>query len=44
MHLKDIHIGRDTLSDLVIAAAALLGICAGVGVLALILRLASGKW
>lgn len=44
MRLRDIRLGQDTLSDILTAAIPLIGICVGTGVIAIILRFASGKW
>jgi hypothetical protein len=40
----DIHLGRDTLSDVLLAVIPLIGICIGTGVIAILLWLTTGKW
>jgi hypothetical protein len=42
--LGDIHLGRDTLSDVLLAVIPLIGICIGTGVIAVLLWLTTGKW
>jgi len=43
-HLHDWHIGREDLEHILIGLSAILGLIASTGVIALVIRLASGKW
>lgn len=43
-HLHDKHIGRDDIEQILVGLSAILGLMASAGVIALVIRLASGKW
>ena len=43
-HLDDWHLGHDTVRQVLVGVAALIGCLASAGAVALVLRIASGKW
>ena len=44
-HFQDAHVGKtDTVNTILIGMGALLGMLASTGVIAIVIRLASGKW
>jgi hypothetical protein len=44
LHLKDHFVAHETLYNILLSSAALIGLLASIGVTALVLRLAAGKW
>ena len=44
-HWQDAHVGKtDTVNTILVGMASLLGMLASTGVIAIMIRLASGKW
>jgi hypothetical protein len=44
-HWQDAHVGKvDTVKSMLVGMAALLGMLASTGVIAIIIRISSGKW